>query len=51
MSILLFLIPITLSLALLGLTCFLWALKNKQYDDLQGAANRILFEEDSQSTR
>jgi cbb3-type cytochrome oxidase maturation protein len=46
MSVLLFLIPITLALALLGLVCFLWALKNKQYDDLQGAANRILFEDE-----
>ncbi len=45
MSVLLFLIPITLILGLLGLCAFLWALKTKQYDDLQGAASRILFED------
>lgn len=46
MSVLLFLIPITLALGLIGLCCFLWTLKSKQYEDMQGAANRILFEDD-----
>ncbi|MBM5782958.1 MAG: cbb3-type cytochrome oxidase assembly protein CcoS [Pelagibacterales bacterium] len=46
MSVLIFLIPITIALGLLGLVAFLWSLKNKQYDDLQGAANRILFDEE-----
>jgi len=46
MNILLFLIPITLALSLLGLATFLWNLRNKQYEDLDGAANRILFDED-----
>lgn len=46
MSVLLFLIPITIGLGLLGLGAFLWSVKNKQYDDLQGAANRILFDEE-----
>jgi cbb3-type cytochrome oxidase maturation protein len=45
MTVLIFLIPITLALGLLGLGCFLWSLKNKQYEDLQGAANRILFDD------
>jgi len=45
MSVLLFLIPVTLGLGLLGLACFLWSLKNKQYEDLQGAASRILFDD------
>lgn len=51
MSVLIFLIPITLALGLLGLACFLWNLKNKQYEDLEGAASRILFddEEDEES--
>ncbi len=49
MSVLLFLIPITLALGLAGLAAFLWCLKNKQYDDLDGAASRILFDEDSQN--
>ncbi len=46
MSVLLFLIPITLFLGLLGLAAFLWNLRNKQYEDLEGSANRILFDED-----
>jgi cbb3-type cytochrome oxidase maturation protein len=45
MSVLLFLIPITLLLGLCGLVGFLWTVKNKQYDDLDGASNRILFED------
>ncbi len=48
MSVLLFLIPITLALGLIGLCCFLWTLKTKQYDDMQGAANRILFDDDAE---
>lgn len=46
MSVLIFLVPITLALALCGLIAFLWSLKTKQYDDLEGAAHRILFDED-----
>lgn len=45
MSVLIFLIPITLALGLLGLCAFLWSLKSKQYEDLQGAASRILFDD------
>ncbi|MBB5702280.1 cbb3-type cytochrome oxidase maturation protein [Ochrobactrum daejeonense] len=47
MSGLLFLIPIALFLGLLGLIGFLWSLKNGQYDDLDGAANRILLDDES----
>jgi cbb3-type cytochrome oxidase maturation protein len=39
-----FLIPIAIGLGLVGLASFMWTLKNGQYDDLQGAAERILFE-------
>lgn len=46
MDIILYLIPIALFLGLLGLVAFLWALKSGQFDDLDGAAHRILFEED-----
>lgn len=45
MSVLIYLIPITLGLGLIGLIAFLWSLKNKQYEDLEGAANRILFDD------
>lgn len=46
MSVLVYLIPIALFLGLLGLAAFLWSLKSGQYEDLDGAAERILFDED-----
>ena len=46
MTILLYLIPIALLLGLAGLAAFLWALKSGQFEDLDGAANRILFDDD-----
>ncbi len=42
MTHLLFLIPVALGLGALGLAAFFWSLKNGQYDDLDGAAVRIL---------
>lgn len=41
-----YLIPIALGLGLSALAAFLWSLKTRQYDDLEGAAVRILQEED-----
>lgn len=49
MSVLLYLIPIALLLGLIGLAGFVWALKSGQYDDLDGAANRILMDEDEEN--
>ena len=46
MSMLAYLIPISLGLGLLGLAAFLWALRSGQYEDLDGAAERILYDED-----
>jgi cbb3-type cytochrome oxidase maturation protein len=40
------LIPIALGLGLLGLGAFLWSLRAGQYEDLDGAAVRILREDD-----
>ena len=42
MNHLLILIPIALGLGLLGLAGFVWSLRSGQYDDLDGAAERIL---------
>ncbi len=36
------LIPVALGLGLLGLAAFFWSIKSGQYDDLEGAAARIL---------
>jgi cbb3-type cytochrome oxidase maturation protein len=46
MSNLLFLIPLALLLGGLWLAVFLWTLKSGQYDDLDGAAYRILDDEE-----
>ena len=46
MSVLIYLIPIALVLGLLGLGAFVWSLKSGQYDDLEGAAHRILMDDD-----
>jgi cbb3-type cytochrome oxidase maturation protein len=46
MNVLILLIPIALGLGGLGLVAFLWSLKAGQYDDLDGAAERILHEDD-----
>jgi len=49
MDILIYLIPIALFLGLIGLIAFLWSLKSGQFDDMDGAANRILFDDDETS--
>ena len=46
MDIIAVLIPIALFLGLLGLGAFLWALKTGQFEDLDGAAHRILFDDE-----
>ncbi len=42
MTALAWLIPIALFLGLLGLIAFMWALRSGQFEDLEGAAYRIL---------
>ncbi|MGN7438958.1 MAG: cbb3-type cytochrome oxidase assembly protein CcoS [Alcanivorax sp.] len=46
MSVLIYLIPMALLLGFAGLAAFVWSLKSGQYDDLDGAAQRILFDDD-----
>lgn len=41
-----YLIGISLILGLIGLAAFLWSLRNGQYEDMEGAANRILFDDE-----
>jgi cbb3-type cytochrome oxidase maturation protein len=47
---LLILIPIALCLGIAGLMAFTWALRGGQFDDLDGAAGRILFDDEPQAT-
>jgi cbb3-type cytochrome oxidase maturation protein len=46
MNVLLYLIPAALLLGGLGLAAFLWSLRSGQFDDLDGAAQRILFDDE-----
>jgi cbb3-type cytochrome oxidase maturation protein len=47
MNILAILIPVSLCLGAIGLLAFLWSLRADQYDDLDGAAWRILLDDDA----
>lgn len=49
MDVLVYLIPIALSLGLIGLIAFVWSLKSGQYEDLEGEARRILLDDDDLS--
>ncbi|MBS0474404.1 MAG: cbb3-type cytochrome oxidase assembly protein CcoS [Proteobacteria bacterium] len=40
------LIPLALSMGLVGLAAFFWALKRGQFEDLDGAAARILIDDE-----
>lgn len=51
MNAILFLIPVALGLGALGLVAFLWSIRSGQYDDLQGAAERILHDDDEDKDR
>lgn len=46
MEIVVFLIPVMLILVVMGILLFSWAVKNGQYDDLEGPAHRILYDDD-----
>lgn len=41
------LIPIALATGLVGLAAFLWAVRDGQYEDLDGAAIRILIDDEA----
>lgn len=45
MNVLVLLIPVSLGLGACGLVAFLWTLKHDQYEDLEGDAERILFDD------
>lgn len=51
MTALLWLLPAALFLGSLGLLAFVWSLRSGQYEDLDGAAQRILHEEDRPDPR
>ena len=51
MNVLVYLVPVALMLGLIGLIAFLWSLKSGQYDDLDGAAVRVLIDDDLPPSR
>ena len=51
MDVLVYLIPIAIFLGAVGLGGFLWALKSGQFDDMDGAAERILHDDDDEPSR
>ena len=48
MNILVYLIPIALTLGLAGLAAFFWAMKSGQFEDLDGAPHRILRDDENE---
>ena len=46
MTVLIYLVPLALLLGLLWLVMFLWSLNTGQYEDLDGAALRVLDDSD-----
>lgn len=50
MEMLAFLIPVALMLGLVGLAAFIWSVRSGQFDDPDGAAARILIDEDAPAT-
>lgn len=51
MNILVYLIPVSFVLGAVGLAAFLWSLRSGQYQDLDGAAERVLFDDDDTPDR
>ena len=49
MNVLVYLVPIALGLGLTGLFAFMWSLRASQYDDMDGAALRVLRDDDVKS--
>ncbi|MBC8339574.1 MAG: cbb3-type cytochrome oxidase assembly protein CcoS [Rhodospirillales bacterium] len=50
MDVLIYLIPVALFLGMLGLGAFFWALRSGQFEDLDGAAMRILLDDEKKET-
>jgi cbb3-type cytochrome oxidase maturation protein len=45
-TVLFWLIPIALTMGILGLVAFLWSMRSGQYEDLDGAAERVLLNQE-----
>lgn len=45
------LLPGMLLLGIVGVGVFFWAVRNGQYDDMDGAANRVLMDDEDQDRK
>jgi cbb3-type cytochrome oxidase maturation protein len=48
MTVIMFLVPTSILLGLIGLAAFWWTVRNGQYEDPQGDAARILFDHEDE---
>ena len=46
MNVLVYLVPMALALGVSALFAFLWSMRSGQYDDMEGAAVRVLGDDD-----
>jgi cbb3-type cytochrome oxidase maturation protein len=46
MDIMIFLIPAAVGMGAIGLAAFFWSLRSGQYEDLDGAAHRVLLDDE-----
>jgi cbb3-type cytochrome oxidase maturation protein len=46
MNVLVYLVPMALALGLTALFAFFWTIRNRQYDDMEGSALRVLSDDD-----
>jgi cbb3-type cytochrome oxidase maturation protein len=49
MNVLVYLVPMALGLGLTALFAFLWSMRSGQYEDMEGAALRMLSDDDVDS--
>lgn len=42
------LVPLSVAMGVVGLAAFLWSMRNRQYEDLDGAAERILLDDNDE---
>lgn len=47
MEVLYVLVPLSLMLVSIGILIFIWAVKSGQFDDLEGPAHHILYDDDA----
>lgn len=47
MSVIYILLPLAVLMTILGITCFIWAVRRGQFDDVETPRYRVLFDDDA----